>query len=320
MVSRAPGHEHITQNPILRTEVRSDPPTYTSSWSSYNARMFKRLLLPVLLVVGAARLMPEILKRTLAPPQRPQPHTPADLGLPEEEVAFASATGTELKAWFIPAGGRAPAVVVLHGWGGNASLMLPLAPHLHRAGFHALFLDARNHGRSEHDDFVSMPRFAEDLDVAIEWLRSRHDVSSIGVIGHSVGAGAAILAASRTDQINAVVSVAAFAHPGEAMAEGPPFNHFPRSVQRGLFRTMERTIGFRFDDIAPRERVALVGAPVMLVHGGADTTVTPRHFEELIRRAPDAETLFVEGADHASLDAFEPHIHRILGFLAEHLR
>ncbi len=58
----------------------------------------------------------------------------------------------------------------------------------------------------------------------------------------------------------------------------------------------------------------------MLVHGGADTTVTPRHFEELVRRAPDAETLLVEGADHASLDAFEPHIHRILGFLSQHLK
>jgi len=287
---------------------------------SYNAPMMKRLVLPALLVMGAVRLMPEVLKWTFAPPQREQPLTPADLGLPQEEVDLVSITGTRLKGWFLPVSGTAPAIVVLHGWGANASLMLPLAPHLHRTGFHALFLDARNHGRSEPDDFVSMPRFAEDLDVAIEWLRDRKDVSSIGVIGHSVGAGAAILAASRSDRINAVVSVSAFAHPGEAMAEGLPFSVFPGPVQRSLFRTMERTIGFRFDDIAPRERVALVDAPIMLVHGGADTVVTPRHFEELAHRAPNAETLFVEGADHASLDAFEPYIHRILGFLSGHLR
>ena len=93
--------------------------------------MLKRFLLPVLLVAGAVRLMPEILKRTLAPPQRAQPHTPADLGLPEEEVTLTSAGGTELKAWFLPVGGKAPAVVVLHGWGANASLMLPLASTSH---------------------------------------------------------------------------------------------------------------------------------------------------------------------------------------------
>lgn len=282
--------------------------------------MLRRLLLPTLLIFGAARLMPEILKRSFAPPQREQPHTPEHLGLSYEEVELTGTTGKTLRAWFVPVAGTAPAVVVLHGWGANASLMLPLAPHLYRAGFHALFLDARNHGRSDHDDFVSMPRFAEDLDVAVDALSARPEVTSIGVIGHSVGAGAAILNASRSARIGAVVSVSAFAHPGEAMAEGPPFNALPAPVRQAVFRSVERTIGFRFDDIAPRERVGRMQAPLMLVHGGADTTVRPRHFEQLRERAPDAETLLVEDADHASLDAFEPHIHRILGFLAGNLK
>jgi hypothetical protein len=65
----------------------------------------------------------------------------------------------------------------------------PLAPHLHGAGFHAFFLDVRNHGLSDGDRFVSMPRFADDLEVAIGWLRQHAAVTSIGVIGHSVGAG-----------------------------------------------------------------------------------------------------------------------------------
>ena len=37
----------------------------------------------------------------------------------------------------------APAVVVMHGWGGNAALMLPLARPLHEAGYATLFVDAR---------------------------------------------------------------------------------------------------------------------------------------------------------------------------------
>ncbi len=282
--------------------------------------MLRRLLLPTLIIFGATRLMPEILKRSLAPPQREQPHTPASLGLADEEVELTGTTGKTLRAWFVPVNGRAPAIVVLHGWGANASLMLPLAPHLHRAGFHALFLDARNHGRSDPDNFVSMPRFAEDLDVAVDWLTDHPEVTSIGVIGHSIGAGAAILNASRSARIGAVVSVSAFAHPGAAMAEGPPFRHLPAPFRQAAFRSVERAIGFRFDDIAPRERIGRVRAPLMLVHGGADTTVRPSHFEELANRAPDAVTLLVEDADHASLEAFEPHIHHILGFLAEHLR
>lgn len=279
----------------------------------------KKYLLGVVAAIGILKLLPEVLKRTMAPPQRPQPLTPADLGLAEVPITLQSVNGTDLHAWFIPVSGRAPAVVVLHGWGANASLMLPLAPHLYRAGLHALFLDARNHGRSEHDDFVSMPRFAEDLEVAMDWLRGLDDVASIGVVGHSVGAGAALLVGSRRDDVGAVVSVSAFAHPGEIMASGPPMNRMPAPVRQGLLRTMERTIGARFDEIAPRATVGRVAAPLFLVHGDADTVVPVTNLHELATLAPTARTLVVPGADHGSLEAFEAHVGTILGFLSEHL-
>ena len=41
----------------------------------------------------------------------------------------------------------------------------------------------------------------------------------------------------------------------------------------GVFRTMERTIGHRFDEIAPRATITATGAPVLLVHGTADDLV-----------------------------------------------
>ncbi len=279
----------------------------------------KKLLFAVVAGLGMIRLFPRVLRRHMAPPQRPQPHTPSDLGLAEVPLTLQSATGTELHAWFIPVDGVAPAVVVLHGWGANASLMLPLAPHLHRAGIHSLFLDARNHGRSEHDDFVSMPRFAEDLEVAIDWLTAREDVSGIGVIGHSVGAGAALLAGSRRSDLGAIVSVSAFAHPGEIMAAAPPISRMPYRFRSGVLRTMEKTIGARFDEIAPRATVTRVRAPLMLVHGDSDRVVPLANMHELAEKAPEARTLVIPGADHGSLDAFEPYVGTILGFLAEHL-
>ena len=277
------------------------------------------MLIAAAVAVGLSRLFPRLLRTHMAPPQRPQPHTPADLGLPEVPITLRSPGDVDLHAWFIPAGDRAPAVIVLHGWGANASLMLPLAPHLHRSGFPALVLDARNHGRSEHDDFVSMPRFAEDLDVAIDWLHDHHDVSSVGVIGHSVGAGAALLSGSRRDDLDAIVSVSAFAHPGETMAQSQPMSRLPGPVRAGIFRTMENTIGYKFDEIAPRATITRVDSPVMLVHGDADQVVPIDALHELAGLQPDAETVIVPGAGHASLERFEPHVHRILGFLSSHL-
>ncbi len=279
----------------------------------------RKLLWPLILVAGAVKLAPEVLKRTMAPPQRPQPHTPEDLGLPAEELALSSVNGTELRGWFIPVKGRAPAVVVLHGWGANSSLMLPLARPLHTAGFHALFLDARNHGRSEHDDFSSMPRFAEDLEVALEWLRERDEVTRIGVIGHSVGAGAALLVGSRNPLPAAIISASSFAHPGRLMATQGPLARAPLPLKAGVLRSIEKTIGHPFDEIAPESTARRVNVPLLLIHGDSDSVVPVADVHRIAEANPQAEVLIIPGADHGSLEAFIPYMNRLTGFLTRHL-
>jgi len=263
---------------------------------------------------------PAALKIAFRPPRREIPQTPHDMGLPEEEIWLTAANGKRLHAWFIPVSGSAPAVVVLHGWGGNAGLMLPLAPPLHHAGFHTLFLDARNHGMSERDDHSSLPRFAEDLDVAIDWLHRRDDVTSVGVVGHSVGAGAAILAASRRTDLGAVVSLSAFAHPEEMMDTSPPLNVLPAPLRRVTLRTMEKMIGYDYDEIAPRNRIGKVVAPVLLIHGDADRIVPVENAYELADHMVERRLIVVPGAGHSDLASFEAYIGDVIGFLAENLK
>ena len=67
--------------------------------------------------------------------------------------------------------------------------------------------------------FTSLPRFAEDLSSAVDWLQAQAEVDAqrAAVIAHSVGAGAALLLASRRRDLAAVVSLAAFAHPAAMM-------------------------------------------------------------------------------------------------------
>jgi pimeloyl-ACP methyl ester carboxylesterase len=194
--------------------------------------------------------------------------------------------------------------------------MLPLAPHIHDAGYHALFIDARNHGLSEHDSFSSMPRFAEDLEVAVEWARERDDVSAVGVIGHSVGAGALIYSASKGAPIDAAVSVSSFAHPGEMMYENMPF---PKPVVRAILEAVQRTIGYRFDEFAPRSRVAHIDIPLLLVHGDQDDVVPISNLHELDDAHCCAEVIIVPGGGHSDLEPFEPYIDDIVDFFARNL-
>ena len=173
--------------------------------------------LGAVLVVVAMLGVNRLIRSGLAAPRVVETGVPA--GLPWIEVGVPGPRGKRLFGWFIPAataqGGAAPALAILHGWGGNAEVMLPLARPLHEAGYALLFFDARSHGRSDGDSFASLPRFAEDLEHAVRWLKARPEVDPqrVGVVGHSVGAGAALLVASRSPGLAAVVSLAAFAHP-----------------------------------------------------------------------------------------------------------
>jgi len=123
--------------------------------------------------------------------------------------------------------------------------MLPRAPHLHRAGFHSLFLDVRSHGQSDRRRFVSRPRFADDLDVALAWPSGRRETSTVGVVGHSVGGGAAILTASRGGPHQALVSVAAPTDPAALMRQ--QMASAPRPVRAAALGVIKRAIGQLFE-------------------------------------------------------------------------
>jgi len=249
----------------------------------------------------------------LRAPRLLDPATPAERGLPFSEVRIATVRGRGLRAWWIPPAGanemHCPALVVLHGWGGNAATMLPLAPPFHEAGYGLLLVEARNHGASDGDNFSSLPRFAEDMESAIAWLQARSDVDArrIGLIGHSVGAAAALLVASRRDDIAAVLSIAAFAHPETLMrrylaAKGVPYLPFGWYV----LRYVQQVIGHRFAEIAPLRSIAGVHCPVLLVHGLDDETVPAAEARLIHSRRRDELTqlLLIAGShdDYAEMD------------------
>lgn len=228
----------------------------------------------------------QALYRGLAPERIPEQQTPGDLGLGYREVRFPTVNGRILFGWFVPAAqaGAAPAVALLHGWGGNAETLLPLAGPLHRAGFAMLLFDARCHGRSDEDSFASLPRFAEDLDHALDWLRQQPEVDAgrVAAVGHSVGAGAALLSASRRDDLAAVASIAAFSHPQNMMRRFLASKRVPYvPLGWAILRYVQHVIGHRFEDIAPVNTLRKVRCPVLLAHGDDDRTVPVEEAREI---------------------------------------
>lgn len=265
----------------------------------------------VVVFLGVIALLRWAIHRSLAPERVVETQTPGDVGMQHQDVRIPSENGKSLFGWLIPAKrqGRAPAVVLLHGWGGNAETLLPLARPLHEAGFAVLFIDARCHGQSDEDTFSSMPRFAEDLGHAIDWLKQRDDIAqqAIATIGHSVGAAASLLAASRRNDIAAEVSIAAFTHPVAMMRRWFAAKDIPyRPVGWLMMRYVEWVIGHRFDDIAPINTIQRVHCPILLIHGAEDTTVpvSEAHAIHANRSGNHIQLKVVAGShdDYADLD------------------
>jgi dipeptidyl aminopeptidase/acylaminoacyl peptidase len=277
-------------------------------------------------LLGAVWLFHWAIRYSLRAPRIAEQGTPAQRGLAYRQVTIPTARDKHLFGWLIPApgGDAAPVVAVLHGWGSNAEQMLPVALPLHQAGYAVLLFDARCHGRSDDDNFASLPRFAEDLDHALAWLRQQPeaDATKMSVLGHSVGAGAVLLAASRRTDLAAVVSIAAFAHPASMMRRFMAAHHVPY-VPLGWYvlRYVQRIIGYRFDAIAPSRSIAAITCPVLLVHGSDDSMVPVADAEQLYAlRTSNAVELLILRGEHDATDELERHAPQLVDFLNQAMR
>ena len=257
------------------------------------------------------------IRRALSAPRIREQGRPE--GLPWREVSVPANNGKRLFGWFIPVPGRGPALVIMHGWGGNAEMMLPLAAPLHAAGYSLLLVDARCHGRSDDDSFASLPRFAEDIESALDWLAGQPEIDArrLGIVGHSVGAGAALLAASRRPGLRAVVSLAAFAHPAVMMKRWLASKRVPYwPLGAYVLGYVQRVIGHRFADIAPCNTIARVSCPVLLVHGSEDETVPVAEAEQIhAGRASDAVELLLVPGSHDDYGDIGRQFAAVCGFL-----
>ncbi len=266
---------------------------------------------------GAALILADraVKRRFGAPPRRAHGTAPPAA----HDVAINAVEGHVLRGWWLSAGpgGEGPAALVIHGWGGSAADMLPVADPLLRLGLSVLLLDARGHGRSDDIAVASMPSFADDVRSGLRWLRNRPDVdpTRIVLVGHSVGAGACLFVAADDADVAGVISLASMADPREYMSRQLR-RWLPGPLTKLALKYVEHTIGRHFPEFVPVNTVGRIRTPILLLHGARDATVPVADAHRLHALAPDTSTLVVvEDADHFSVEALDPTL--IAAFLEE---
>jgi len=137
------------------------------------------------------------------------------------------------------------------------------------------------------------------------------------VSGDADRADPALLVAARQHELCAVVSLAAFAHPAALMRRWVAALHIPYwPVGAYILAYVQHVIGFRFAAIAPRNTIAQVGCPVLIVHGLDDETVPVGEAHQIYAaRASDAVELLLVPGSHDDYGDADRQIAALLQFL-----
>jgi pimeloyl-ACP methyl ester carboxylesterase len=132
----------------------------------------------------------------------------------------------------------------------------------------------------------------------------------------------AIIATSGESRIRALVSISAFADPVEITRQVMAYTHIPRWPFLWLVcRIIEGWIGASMAAVTPKNRIAHVDVPTLLIHGDSDPLVSPSNMETLRARAPKekTESWLVSGAGHSDLIEDNHCGERVVSFLRRSL-
>lgn len=262
-------------------------------------------------------------KVLLTPLRKSLPYQPVDFGLTADDVRIPSRRG-ELAAWYLPARNGCT-LICCHGINDNRAQWIEPISLLHaRSGYGALLFDFAGHGDSVGNHVTFGVREAEDVEDVIAYLRARGDVNmdGLGIMGYSLGAITAVLAAARLPELRCVVIESGFADLHRDIAvlfkrfTGlPPFPFANLIVFWGQLIS-----GVKLGDIRPMRVIGSISPrPVLIISDLADELANEPYDGTHLFEAAGEPKEFWQIADCAHVQGFatvpEQWIRRVGDFL-----
>ena len=258
----------------------------------------------------------------------PQVAHPSYYGLSVEEVEFSPrGESLLLSGWYLPAKVDGPYVIFVHGLNNvrSGDGAVELAGRLVERGYSVLLFDLRGHGSSEGGRLSGGYYERRDVWGAYDYLLEQRvaEAGEVGLVGFSMGAATAVLAAAEEPGVGAVVADSPYAVASELLAqETARSTPFPAWLTPVFIPAVKLLVDWRYgidiDALAPERVTARLDYPVLVIHGDADTRIPVSHGERVAEAGPPGTELWrVSGVEH--VEAFEARPAEYVGRVAEYL-
>lgn len=273
-----------------------------SAAAEKRAEALRKKLRPVraaLTVLGAVA-PPLAARAALALFRTPPRHVPWDR---EAEILAAGhaftldAKGDVVRAW---RWGEGEPVLLVHGWGSTGGRLGSLVEPLVASGWSVFAFDAPGHGAARPRR-SSLPQFMFAIEAAYKAAVGRDGGELAGIVAHSLGGPATVLALDRDVRARRVVMIAPSSDPAGYTRQFAKLVGIGDGVRQRMENRIERVFGVRWSDFDVLAAARRRSGPALVIHDAEDSEVPWSNGEAIARAWPGAELVTTRGLGHTRI-------------------
>ena len=203
-------------------------------------------------------------------------------------------------------------VIISHGYTDNRMGSLKYARLYLDLGYNCIIYDLRGHGENEPAPTTYGIREARDLLCVIEDTRERYPrIAQLGIHGESLGAATTVMSLAYGPAIDFAVADCGYASIEAVLRHGYEMAGVPAFLFDLADLGCRMRYGFALKDARPIDALDGNSAPILFVHGAADSFILPENSQLMYERAQGVRAIhLIDGVEHAESALVAPELYR----------